>query len=320
MSAARSLLSLIAMTLLMLGGAQAQPFPSRPITMIVPWPAGGSTDTHMRKFSEVSARYLGQPVVVENRPGGGGMLGPGTMAQTARPDGYTLSQLPMGAFRLPHMQKVAWDPVRDFTYIIGVTGYTFGVVVRSDSPFKTFRDMLDYARANPGRLNYGSTGTGTSPHLLMEEVAGKTGVEFLHVPYKGNAELTQALLGGHIMAQSDASGWGRFVDAGTFRLLVTFGNVRTKRWPAVPTAKELGLGVVSTSPYGVVGPKGLEGRILGILHDGFKKALEDPEHLKMLDQLDQEPWYQSSEDYARYARETLASERALIERLGLLAK
>jgi tripartite-type tricarboxylate transporter receptor subunit TctC len=302
------------------GLAAAQEFPSRPITMIVPWPAGGSTDTHMRRFSEVSSKYLGQQIVVENRPGGGGMLGPGTMAQTARPDGYTLSQLPMGAFRLPHMQKVAWDPLRDFTYIIGVTGYTFGVVVRSDSPIKSFREMLDYAKANPGKMNYGSTGTGTSPHLLMEEVAAKLGVEFLHVPFKGNAELTQALMGGHIMAQSDASGWGRFVDAGTFRLLVTFGNQRTKRWPSVPTARDLGLGVVSTSPYGVVGPKGMDARTVRILHDGLRKALEDPEHLKMLDQLDQELWYQSSEDYAKYARETFAQERALIERLGLLAK
>jgi len=302
------------------GAASGQDFPSRPITMIVPWPAGGSTDTHMRKFSEIAGKYLGQPVVVENRPGGGGTLGPGTMAQTARPDGYTLSQLPMGAFRVPHMQKVAWDPIRDFTYIIGLTGYTFGVVVRSDSPLASFRDLLDYARANPGKMNYGSTGTGTSPHLLMEEVAIKAGVEFLHVPFKGNADLTQALMGGHIMAQSDASGWGRFVDAGTFRLLVTFGNQRTRRWPGVPTAKELGLGLVSTSPYGIVGPKGMDAKIVRILHDRFRKAAEDPEHLKILDQLDQEPWYQSSEDYARYARETFAQDRALIERLGLLAK
>jgi len=298
----------------------AQTFPAKPITMIVPWPAGGSTDTHMRKFSDIASRYLGQQIVVENRPGGGGTLGPGTMAQTAKPDGYTLSQLPMGAFRIPHMQKVAWDPIRDFTYIIGVTGYTFGVVVRSDSPLKSFRELLDYAKANPGKMNYGSTGTGTSPHLLMEEVALKTGVAFLHVPFKGNAELTQALMGGHIMAQSDASGWGRFVDAGTFRLLVTFGSERTKRWPTVPTAKELGLGIVSNSPYGIVGPKGMDAGVVRILHGGFKKAIEDPEHLKMLEQLDQVLWYQSSGDYAKFARDTFAQDRALIERLGLLAK
>ena len=169
-------------------------------------------------------------------------------------------------------------------------------------------------------MSYGSTGTGTSPHLLMEEVSMKTGVQFLHVPFKGNADSTQALLGDHIMAQSDSSGWGRFVDAGQFRLLVTFGRERTKHWPSVPTANELGLDMVYSSPYGIVGPRGMEPRVVKILHDGFKKALEDPEDLKVLDQLDQELWYQSSEDYARYARETLRKERALIERLGLLAK
>jgi tripartite-type tricarboxylate transporter receptor subunit TctC len=258
--------------------------------------------------------------VIENKPGAGGTIGPGNMAQTARPDGYTLSQMHMGAFRLPHMQKLAWDPLSDFTYIIGLSGYTFGVVVKSDSPFNSFRDLLDYARAHPGKMSYGSTGTGTSPHLLMEEVAMKTGVEFLHVPFKGNGDSTQALLGGHVMAQSDSSGWGRYVDAGQFRLLVTFGSQRTKRWPAVPTANDLGLDMVYSSPYGIVGPRGMEARVVKILHDGFKKTLDDPEHLKVLDQLDQEPWYRSSEDYAKYARETFQKERVLIERLGLLAK
>src|SRR6266581_2093884 len=299
--------------------AAAQEFPSRPITLICPWPPGGSTDTHLRRFAEIATRTLGQTVVIENKPGGGGMIAPSSMARSARPDGYTLSQLPISAFRLPHIQKVSWDALGDFTYIIGLTGYTFGVVVKSDSPFKTFSDLLDYARANPGKLSYGSTGTGTSPHLLMEEVSMKTGVQFLHVPFKGNADSTQALLGGHIMAQSDSSGWGRFVDAGQFRLLVTFGKERTKHWPTVPTANDLGLDMVYSSPYGIVGPRGLEPRVVKILHNGFKKALDDPENLKVLDQLDQELWYQSSEDYAKYARETLQRERALIERLGLLA-
>ena len=226
----------------------------------------------------------------------------------------------MGVFRTAHMQKLPWDPVRDFTYIIGVSGYTFGVVVKSDSPFKSFRDLLDYAKANPGKMSYASTGNGTSPHLMMEEVAIKTGVEFLHVPFKGSADATQALMGGHVMAQSDSSGWGRFVDAGQFRLLVTFGTQRTKHWPNVPTANDLGLDMVYSSPYGIVGPRGMEPRVVKILHDGFKKTLDDPEQLKVLDQLDQELWYQSSEDYAKYARETFRKERALIERLGLLAK
>ena len=296
----------------------AQTFPSRAITLICPWPPGGSTDTHLRRFAGVASKYLGQTVVIENKPGAGGMLGPGTMAKTAAPDGYTLSQLPVGAFRIPHMQKVDWDPLRDFTYVIGITGYTFGVVVKADAPFKGFKDLLDYAKANPGKLSYGSTGTGTSPHLLMEEAAMKAGVTLLHVPFKGNADSTQALLGGHVMAQSDATGWGRHVDAGAFRLLVTFGEKRTK-WNA-PTAKELGLDIVSYSPYGIVGPKGMDPKIVKVLHDALRKALDDPEHLKILEQLDQVYWYKSSEDYAKWAVDTFKAERATIERVGLLMK
>jgi tripartite-type tricarboxylate transporter receptor subunit TctC len=296
----------------------ADTFPSRPITLIVPWPAGGSTDTHLRKLSELASRQLGQPIVIENKPGAGGMLGPLGMARNAAPDGYTLSQLTVAAFRQPYMQKVDWDPLRDFTYIIGVSGYTFGMVVKADSPFKSFDDLIAYARANPGKMSYSSTGTGTSPHLLVEELASKAGVELLHVPYKGNADSTQALLGGHVMAQSDATGWGKFVDAGSMRLLVTFGEQRT-RWGA-PTAKELGYDVVAYSPYGIVGPRGMDPKVVKILHDAFKKAMDDPENLKMLQTLDQVYWYKSPEDYARWAAEDYVSERALIERLGLMAK
>jgi tripartite-type tricarboxylate transporter receptor subunit TctC len=313
----RKILAVVAGLLLALA-AQAQSFPSKPITLICPWPPGGSTDVHLRKFAEIAQMYLGQPMVVDNTPGGGGLIGPSQLARLAKPDGYTLSQLPITAFRLPHQRPVDWDALKDFSYIIGLTGYTFGVVVKSDSPLKTFQDLIEYARANPGKLAYGSTGAGTSPHLLMEEVAMKTGVQFLHVPFKGNADSTQALMGGHIMAQSDATGWGRHVDAGTFRLLVTFGEKRTK-WNA-PTAKELGIDIVSYSPYGIVGPKGMEPQLVKTLHDAFKKTLDDPEHLKVLQQFDQVYWYKSSEEYAKWAAETLKAERATIERVGLLAK
>jgi len=310
--------ALAAAALLAAGGAMAQSYPTRAITLIVPWPPGGSTDTHLRKFAEVASKYVGQNIIVENKPGGGGMLGPGVMAKTQKPDGYTLSQLPVGAFRIPHMQKVDWDPLKDFTYIIGLTGYTFGVVVKSDSQFKVLKDVIDYAKANPGKFSYGSTGTGTSPHLLIEALSTKAGVQLLHVPFKGNADSTQALLGGHVMAQSDATGWARHVEAGTFRLLVTFGEQRTK-WNA-PTAKELGIDIVSYSPYGIVAPKGMEPKLVRQLHDAFKKALDDPEHLKVLQQFDQVYWYKSSEDYAKWAAATYVEERATIERLGLLAK
>ena len=312
------LVSLAAALVVASGAALAQSYPNRPITLIVPWPAGGSTDTHLRKVAELASRHLGQPIIVENKPGFGGMLGPAQMAKNAAPDGYTLSQITVNAFRAPYLQKVDWDPMKDFTYIIGVSGYTFGLVVKADSPFKTFSDLIAYAKANPGQMSYGSSGTGTSPHLLIEVVADKAGVKLLHVPFKGNADSTQALMGGHVMAQSDATGWGKFVDAGTFRLLVTFGESRT-RWGA-PTAKELGYDVVSYSPYGIAGPKGMDPKVVKIIHDAFKKAIDDPEHHKVLQQLDQVYWYKSTDEYLKWAGETNVSERALIERLGLLAK
>ena len=300
--------------------SSAQAFPSKPITLIIPWPAGGSTDRHLRALAEIAAKNLGQTITVENRPGGGGTTGPGTMALTAKPDGYTIAQYPMGMLRLPHMQKVQWDPLKDFTFIIGVSGYTFGFTVRSDSPYKTFNEYVEAARKEPGKIDYGSTGIGTSPHLLMEELAGNAKVSLNHVPFKGNADLTQALLGGHVMAMSDATGWDKFVDGGQMRLLVTFGDQRTRRWPNVPTAKDLGYNVVSTSPYGFVGPKGMDPAVVKTLHDAFKKAMDDPKHLEVLAQLNQDLWYRSGDDYASWARETYAKDKALIERLGLAAK
>ena len=154
----------------------------------------------------------------------------------------------------------------------------------------------------------------------MEELAGNAKVKLNHIPFKGNADLTQALLGGHVMAQSDATGWDKFVEAGQMRLLVTFGEKRTKRWPNVPTAQELGYGVVSTSPYGIVGPKGMDPAVVKTLHDAFKKAMDEPKHVELLDQLNQDLWYRSGDDYAKWARETFAKDKVLIERLGLAAK
>jgi tripartite-type tricarboxylate transporter receptor subunit TctC len=308
----------LAAGLLLALAAHAQQFPSKPVTLIVPWPAGGSTDIYFRKLGEVTSKHLGQNLVIENRPGGSGNNGPTTMAKTAQPDGYTISQLTISAFRAPHMQKVDWDPLKDFTYIIGLAGYTFGIVVKADSQFKTFQDLIAYAKANPGKLSYATPGTGTSLHLAMEEVAAKAGVQFLHIPFKGYADGAIALMGGHVMVQVDSTGWAKQVDAGAQRLLATLGDKRT-RWGA-PTVKELGVDTVSNSPFGLVGPKGMQPQVVKVLHDAFKKSLDDPEYLKTLATLDQPAWYQSSEDYAKWAAETFRAERTTIERVGLLSK
>jgi tripartite-type tricarboxylate transporter receptor subunit TctC len=261
-------------------------FPSRPIKLICPWPAGGSTDAVMRAIAESASRILNNPVITENKGGAGGMLGPNELV-SAKPDGYTLSQLPMGILRIPHMQKTLFDPLADFTYVACLTGYTFGIVVRSDSPIKSIKDLVDYAKANPGKFTYGSTGNGTTPHLAVEEFAMKAGIKLQHVPFKGNAEGMQAILGGHIMSHSDATGWGPHVEAGTCRLLATYGSKRTKRWPNIPTLNELGYDTVSDSPFGVGAPKGMDPAITRKLHDTFKATLEDPKVLASFEKYDQ---------------------------------
>lgn len=296
--------------------ASAQAFPARPVTLIVPFPAGGPTDITMRTLAEVTAPHLGQSIVVENRPGGGGTLGVVALA-SARPDGYLLTQLPLSIFRIPHTQKVPWNPLTDIAYVVGVSGYTFGVVVPAASPFKSFRDLVEWSRKNPGKLDYGSTGTGTSPHLTMEEIALAQNLQFNHVPYKGSADLMQATLAGQLMAAADSTGFAPHVEAGKLRLLCTWGEQRTRRFKDVPTLLELGYGIVSASPYGLGTVRGTDPAIIRTLHDAFARGMREPKHLAVLERYDQDLWYQSSADYESYARATYVKEKRLIERLGL---
>jgi tripartite-type tricarboxylate transporter receptor subunit TctC len=296
--------------------ARAQAYPARPIKYICPWPAGGSTDAVIRALAQSAAKTLGQNIIVENKPGAGGMLGANELVSAA-PDGYTLSQLPHGVFRIPHMQKTTFDTLKDFTWIACLTGYTFGLVVPADSPIKTIADLVAYARANPEKFTYGSTGIGTSPHLAVEEFAQRAGIKLTHVPFKGNADNMQAILGGHTMAASDATGWAPHVESGKLRLLATYGSKRTKRWPTVPTLDELGYKTVSDSPFGVCGPKGMDPAVVRTLHDAFKKTLEDPAVLASFDKFDQTVIYMDTEQYTRFARESFAAEKATIERLGM---
>ena len=299
--------------------AQAPAFPQKPIRLICPWPAGGSSDAVLRSIADSAGKALGGQMVVENKAGASGMLGPNELVG-ARPDGYTLSQLTIGVVRLPHMQKMQFDPLRDFTYIACLTGYTFGLVVRSDSSIKTVKDLVDYAKVNPGVFTFGSPGNGTTPHLAVEEFAYKAGIKLQHVPYKGVAEGMQALLGSHIMSHSDSTGWGPHVDAGTLRLLATYGAKRTRRWPNVPTLQELGYETLADSPFGIGGPKGMEPAVTRRLHDAFRQTLEDPAVLTTFEKYDQSVIYLNSDDYTRFAREQYVREKAIVEKLGLSLK
>ena len=296
--------------------ARAQAFPTKPIKLIIAFPAGGPTDITMRSLADNASKILGQPVIVENKPGAGGTL-PAQALQTAAPDGYTLAQIPLGVFRLPYTTKINWDPVKDITYVLNVTGYAFGLVVPADSPLKTWTHFVAWAKANPGKLTYGSTGTMTSPHLTMELIAQKLNLELLHVPYKGSADLMQSILGGNIMAAADSTGFAPQVEAGKLRVLNTWGAERLAKFPDAPTLKELGLDLVQNSPFGIGAPKGTPPAVLKRLHDAFKQAMEQESYVIALKRYDMVPMYMSSAQYQKFAQETFVKEKALVEKLGL---
>jgi tripartite-type tricarboxylate transporter receptor subunit TctC len=297
--------------------AQAQSFPAKPIKLIIAFPAGGPTDITMRSLADNASRILGQPVVIENKPGAGGTL-PAQTLQTSAADGYTLAQIPLGVFRLPYTTKINWDPVKDISYVLNVTGYAFGLVVPADSPLKTWTHYVGWAKANPGMLTFGSTGTLTSPHLTMELIAQQQGMELLHVPYKGSADLMQALMGGHIMSAADSTGFAPLVESGKLRVLNTWGEQRLAKFPQAPTLKELGLGLVQNSPFGIGAPRGTPADVVKRLHDAFKAAMEQESYTTALARYDMVPMYMSSAAYGKFAADTFAREKALVEKLGLL--
>jgi tripartite-type tricarboxylate transporter receptor subunit TctC len=299
--------------------AVAQPpeaFPGKPVVLWVPWPAGGATDLTMRILAEAASRHLGVKVVVDNRAGAGGTLAMPILQQAA-PDGYTIAQVPQPVFRAPWTQKVQWDPIRDTTPIIQLSGVTFGVVVPAGSAFKSLDDLFAWARAHPGQLTLSTNGVGTTPHLVMDELMGKRGLNYVHVPYKGTSEQMLAVASGQVMVGVNSNGFAPYVESGKLRLLVTFGARRSKRWPSVPTLQDLGHGIVATSPYGLAGPRGMAPHTVQVLHDAFKAALFDPAHVAELDRYEQEPAYLGPEDYGRAMRDAFAAEKRNVERLGL---
>jgi len=298
-----------------LGAARASvPYPSRPITLWVPWPAGGATDISLRLLAELASHVLGETIVTDNRAGAGGTLAM-PILQQAEPDGYTIAQMPQPVFRAPYVQKVLWDPIRDVTPIIQVSGVTFGVLVPAGSAFRTLDDLFAYAQAHPGELSIATNGVGTTPHLVLEDLFTARGLSYIHVPYKGTAEQINAIVAGQVMAGVNSTGFGPAVDGGRLRLLVTFAAQRSKRWPKVPTLRELGFDIVAMSPYGLAGPRGLPAPIVATLHDAFKRAMFDPRFIQELAKYDQEIDYLGPEEYARSCREIYARERISVDRL-----
>ena len=300
--------------------AQAQDYPTKPVNLIVPWPAGGSTDIAMRAIAEVASKHLGQPVTIDNKAGGSGTVGPATMAASAKPDGYTIAQMPITVFRMPLMQQTTWDADKDFTYIVHLTGYTFGVTTSAEGPFKTWKDVVEYARANPGKVTYAAPGAGTSLHIGMEQIATKEGIKLTMVPFKGGAETNAAVLGQHTMLQADSTGWRPLVDAGKLRLLMVWTAKRSPNYPDVPTLSELGFPFVFDSPFGIAGPKGMDPKIVARLHDAFKKALDDPGVQATLAKFDMVVNYKNTADYVKAVKDVTENERKVVDGLGLSKK
>jgi tripartite-type tricarboxylate transporter receptor subunit TctC len=290
----------------------AQAFPSKPITLIIPWQAGGIPDAELRLLSQIASKHLGQPIITENKPGGVGTLGPASVAATAKPDGYTITHITTSVLRTPFLVKTTYDPKKDFTYIGGLAAFLFGVVVRNDSPLKNWQDFIAYAKANPGQLTYTTFGVNSTLHLTMERIAATVGMKLRHIPSRGNAENNAALLGGHVMASADGSTWAPLVDSGDFRLLVTWGENRSKRWPNVPNLKDTGLDITESTPFGLGGPAGMDPKVVQVIYDAYRKALHDPQHIKFLQQYDMELFELGPADYTKWVMREIDRQQQLV--------
>ena len=186
----------------------ATDFPSKPITIVIPTAASVSGDILMRAYGEAVSKHLGQPIIVENKPGGSGALAAAYVATSVKPDGYTLLNITIPIYRVPYIQKTPYDPVKDFTPIILLGGYTLGGVVKADSPFKEWKDVIEFSKANPGRFTYTTVGPQTTNAIAMETMARHSGVQFTHVPGKGGGEGISAVLGGHVQCDGGKPGLG----------------------------------------------------------------------------------------------------------------
>lgn len=294
----------------------AQTWPERSITFICPWPAGGTADQSMRALCSVAARVLGQSIAVENKVGASGMIGAKALA-SAKPDGYTIGQIPISVTRFSQLGTLAADPRKDFTYIARTSGQTFGIAVPANSPFKTLKDFVAHAKANPGKVTYAHAGVGGATHVGMEEFASVAGIQFNHVPYKGGSEALQGVLGGHVDALADSSSWAPHVEAGKLRLLATWGELRTARFKDVPTLRELGYDVVVDAPNGIGAPKGLNPAVAAKLRDAFRQAANSPEFKAVIDKLDAPLLYLDGPDYEKYVHTVYQKETVLIDKLKL---
>lgn len=299
----------------------AQSYPNRPVKVIVGNPPGGINDTVMRAAAIDAEKKLGQPIIIDNKPGAAGVVS-FLSAKNAAPDGYTIVLTTPPLWRQPIFEDVSYDPIKDFTYIINFAESVFAIVVRQDSPFKTWADVLAYGRANPTGVSYGAPpGTNQTGHILMEGVARKERMQWEPVGFKGSSESVTALLGGHIaFSMEPVVGVSAMLRSGKARALAVATTNRLKSWPDVPSFKDLGYPVTVESPTGLAGPAHMAPSIVKTLHDAFKFALDQPTLNAVLSQSDQVPRYMSSAEYTSYVARAAVEQRDLLVSYGMAKK
>lgn len=298
-------------------GAQAQDsYPDRAITLIVPYGAGGTTDVLARALAVSMGKTLKQTVIVENRPGAGGSMGVTDMLRT-KPDGYKLTLTPVGIFRQPYLQKTQYDPIQDVTYIASFATYDFILGVGADAPYKNVKDVVAAAKKTPGSIDYGTPGNFSGNQVAMVLLGKAAGTEFVHVPFRGDADNVNALLAGHIKTSVSTNSVKTFMEAGKVRALAIASEQRSPAFPDLPTFKEQGYDVVVPSPLGLGGPKGLPAAIVNKLDHAVKAALQDPDLQRVIQNYGIRTDYRDAKTYTEFARATFASEKELVQSMGL---
>jgi tripartite-type tricarboxylate transporter receptor subunit TctC len=296
-------------------------FPSKPIKVLVGFPPGGAIDLIMRSVAIEASKKLGQPLMIENRSGASGAVAY-TALKNSPPDGYTIAPVTITAFRAPVLEDVSFDPLQDFQYLAGITDIPFGVVVREDSPFKTWKDLLAWGRANPNQMMYGAAaGLGNTSHLFVEEVAAKENLKWTPIPFRGTTDCIQALLGGQIVFTVDTiAGTAALVKGGKLRILAVATDARLPSWPQIQTMRELGSAISVNNLWGVAGPKGLDPQVASTLEAAFKFAMEQPSVISLLQSVEQKPLYTDGKSFRAFAEKSVKEQKEVLTKYGFAKK
>jgi len=307
--------------LFLVAGTAWSAFPERPVTLVVGSEPGGPIDLAARSLAASSEKYLGKQIVVENKGGGGGTVAAAIVA-TAKPDGYTLCATPNITFgNTPLVQKVTFKPLKSFTPIVGYAiGEHTALVVKTDAPWKTAKEFFEYAKKNPGKVKYSSAGVGMSVHIVMETVARKDGIQWVHVPYKGAAPALTALMGGHVDACSSATNFVPQARAGLVRVLATHGRARSPSFPDVPTFRELGYDAISETIHLVVGPAPLPADVVQKLESAFLKGMEAPEFKETIERIYLSPMRMTDKECEQHLKEFWFKYEKIFKEMGLITE